>query len=176
MNVLNIKPAIFVILFSILLSSESNAQETSTALPEQIITPEDLSNLLGEWTGRLTYADYSTNKPYTMPVNLIVEPGKNANQLLLFYIYPNEPKANSKDKIVVSKDGMNLNKQALKSKQGLSNGQIQITTEYIGKDNKQEAVIRNIYIWGAKQFIIRKEVRFEPAGEWIKRNEFSFER
>ncbi len=78
------------------------------------------------------------------------------------------------DKIKVSKNGELLNNHKVKSKQKLSNGQIQITTEYSGKDNNKKALIRNLYILGENQFIIRKEVKYENSDEWLKRNEFSY--
>ena len=162
--------------FTLLLTFISFGQNAMTDLSEKTITTKDLEIIIGEWTGSLTYIDYSSNKPYTMPANLIVKKGKNENQLLLFNIYPNEPKANNTDKIIVSKNGRQLNKKDLSSKQRLLNGQTQIITEYIGKDNKKKASIRNIYILGEKQFIIRKEVQFENTNEWIKRNEFSYKR
>ena len=162
--------------FTMLFTFASFGQNAMTEFTEKTITTKDLEIIVGEWTGSLTYIDYSSNKPYTMPANLIVKKGKNENQLLLFNIYPNEPKANGNDKIIISKNGRQLNKKELRSKQRLSNGQIQIITEYVGKDNKKKALIRNVYIFGEKQFIIRKEVQFDNTGEWIKRNEFSYKR
>ncbi|MCB9298420.1 MAG: hypothetical protein H6559_35710 [Lewinellaceae bacterium] len=165
-----------VFLLTVLCALESPAQEAITTSPEKSITPEDLKNLIGEWTGTLTYMDYTSNKPYTMPANLMVKQGKNEKQLVLFNTYPNEPKANSKGKITVSRDGKLLNKKELRSKKRLPNGQLQITTEYEGKDNKKKASIRNVYILGERQFVIRKEVRFDHTSEWIKRSEFSYTR
>lgn len=138
------------------------------------ITPDDLSSILGDWTGTLTYIDYSTNKPFTMPTNLNVKQGKNEHLFLLFIKYPNEPNANSKDKIRISKDGAQLNKIEVKSKQKLLNGQVQITTEYLGKDNSKKALIKNVYIIGKSQFIIRKEVKFDNSDDWLMRNEYAF--
>ena len=162
--------------FTLLFAFASFGQQSMTDLSEKTISTKDLEIILGEWTGSLTYIDYSSNKPYSMPANLIVKKGKNEYQLLLQNIYPNEPKANSTDKIIVSKNGKQLNKKDLRSKQRLANGQIQIITEYAGKDNKKKALIRNIYILGEKQFVMRKEVQFENSGEWIKRNQFSYNR
>ena len=84
-----------------------------------------------------------------MPANLIVSQGKNNNQLILDINYPKEPNANSRDKIKISKDGTQLNKFDVKSKEVLPNGQVQITTQYSGKDNgnppteKLPAPVRN---------------------------------
>jgi hypothetical protein len=143
---------------------------------QNIITTDNLKTLLGEWVGTITYTDYSTNKPFTMPANLIVKPGKNNHQLILNISYPNEPNANSEDKIKISKDGTQLNKIDIKSKQNLPNGQIQITTQYSGKDNRKKALIKNIYIIGNSEFIIRKEVKFENSDAWLMRNEYKYSR
>ena len=111
-----------------------------------------------------------------MPANLTVKQGRNEYELLLLNIYPNEPKANSSEKIKISEDGKQLNKKLIKSKQRLPKGQIQIITEYKGKDNKKKALIRNIYILAGKQFVIRKEVQFENSDKWIMRNEYYYSR
>ncbi|MGK0386771.1 MAG: hypothetical protein ACI849_001390 [Patiriisocius sp.] len=97
-----------LIVFVLLFSFENYAQNTVKA--------DDLKNLLDEWTGTLTYIDYSSNKPYTMAANLNVKEGRNENQFLLFNSFPNEPKANNKDKLKISKKGTLLNTYAVKSK------------------------------------------------------------
>ena len=157
-----------LIVFIFLFSFENYSQNT--------VTKDDIKILLGEWTGTLTYIDYSSNKPYTMPANLTVKQGKNENQLLLVIIYPKEPKANSRDKIKISKNGQLLNGKTVKSNEKLSNGLTQITTEYSGKDNNKNALIRNVYIFGENQFEIRKEVKFENSDEWLVRNEYNYNR
>ena len=140
------------------------------------VTTDDLKTLLGEWAGTLTYTDYSTNKPFTMPANLIVSQGKNIYLLILNINYPKEPNANSRDKIKISKDGTQLNKIDIKSKEVLPNGQIQITTQYSGRDNGKKALIKNIYIIGTSNFIIRKKVKFENSEDWFMRNEYTYSR
>ena len=140
------------------------------------ISSDELNSLMGEWTGSLTYMDYSTNEPFSMPANVTVKPGKNDNQILLFYEYPNEPQANSKGKVTVSKEGSAINGNPLVSRENLENGSTQFTTETTGKDNNEKALIRNVYIVGEKRFIIRKEVKFESSEEWLIRNEFNYTR
>ena len=98
------------------------------------------------------------------------------NKLSLNFKYPNEPNAFSQGQILISKKGDKINKEIVVSKQELSNEQIEIITEYSGKDNKKKALIRNKYILGSKKFVIRKEVKFENSNEWIMRNEYSFGR
>ena len=173
---MNITLTKLLTVFALLFSFKNYAQQAIIESSERMLNSEDLEILLGDWTGSLTYIDYSSKKPYTMPANLNVKQGKNKNQLVLFFIYPNEPKANNKDKIMVSKNGEKLNEKVVKSKQVLSNGQVQITTEYNGKDNNRKALIRNLYVLGSKQFVIRKEIKFEDSNVWLKRNEYYFER
>ena len=149
----------------------------SVQLHSQItISPTDFKSVKGAWTGSLTYIDYSTNKPYTMPANLNIGQGKNENQWGLSYIYPNEPKANSRGKIKISDQGRKLNNHKVISKQQLSDFKVQITTEHLGKDNNKKALIRNIYILSERVLIIRKEVKFEDTETWFKRNEYNFKR
>ena len=167
---------IILLVFATLICVEGHSKQPPSKSVAATITSNDLKILVGEWEGTLTYIDYSSNKPYTMPANLVIEHGRDEYQLKLSYIYPNEPKANSTDMITVSKKGTQLNKREVKLKQSLSDQRINIITEYLGKDNKRKAVIRNTYTLGEKQFTIRKEVQFENSDQWLKRNEYMFYR
>lgn len=138
------------------------------------IFPEDLDQIIGEWQGSLTYLDYQTNQPYTMPANLIIEQGKNDYELVLKNIYPNEPKANNKERMKISKTGLQLNKHNITSRLALENGDIQIQTVHKGKDDRKKALIRYTYLIGKKSFIMKKEVQFNELDPWIKRNEFNY--
>ena len=140
------------------------------------ITTEDLKSIIGSWEGSITYLDYQTNKPYTMPANLIVRQGKNNSSLVLNNIYPNEPKANDSEKIKVTKNGLLLNKKKIISREELENGSIQIQAERSGKDDNRNALIRYTYIIGSDLFVIRKEVQFDESGKWTKRSEFNYSR
>ena len=155
-------------LFTLLISQSNYSQNT--------ISPDDLDIISGKWRGTLTYLDYSTNKPFTMPANVSVQGGKNEFQVQLFFAYPKEPNANSKDRIIISKDGLLLNKTRVTSREILTNQEIKITTEYSGKDNRKKAQIRNIYVFGPQRFIIRKEVKYNDSADWLMRNEYNFSR
>ena len=140
------------------------------------ISSGELDLMIGEWTGTLTYMDYSSNKPFSMPANVTVKQGKKDTQILLFNEYPNEPQANSKGKVTISKDGTTINGNPLVSKENLEDGSTQFTTKSTGKDNNEKALIRNIYVIGDNHFIIRKEVKYEDSVEWLQRNEFQYVR
>lgn len=140
------------------------------------ITSEDLKLAIGNWEGSITYLDYQSNKPFTMPANLLVKQGKNENSLVLNNSYPNEPKANNSDKIRIAKNGLLLNKNEVTSREELENGGIQIQTEHEAKDDGRKALIRYTYSIGSNVFTIRKEVQFEELADWIERSEFTYTR
>ena len=140
------------------------------------ITSEELKKIIGKWEGSITYLDYRSNKPFTMPANLVVKQGNDEYSLVLNNIYPKEPKANNSDKIKISKNGLFLNKHMVTSRKILENGQIQIQTEHEAKDDRKKARIRYTFIISSEVFIIRKDVQFEDKTEWIKRSEFNYQR
>jgi len=144
----------------------------------QVIEKVDIDNLIGEWTGTLTYIDYNSNKPYSMPCELSVTPKRKYRKLKRYYTYPNEPKANSKGKFKFSKDRSKIGGKRIVSRTKNVDGDAEIITEYTGKDgnDNKKALIRNIYTIGSNTFIITKKVQFEGSTEWIKRNEYHFKR
>ena len=149
---------------------------TSISFGQNTVQPEILENTIGEWEGALTYLDYQTNEPFTMPVNLRIENGKNKYQFKLFLEYPKESNANSTDKIKISKDGTKINKADVISNRKISEEEFEIITQYSGKDNNRKAAIRVIYIIGKTELIIRKEVKFENTENWILRSEYKYRR
>ena len=161
---------------ALLFAIDAAAQSTTTNSFEDRITSKDLEIVKGEWTGSLTYLDYSSNKPYSMPAELTVEEGKNQFQFILNYSYPNEPQANSKGKFEITEDGKRINKNDVISIERNEIDGLVVKTEHRGKDNNKKATIRNIYIISEDKFIISKEVKFEDLNEWLKRNEYSFTR
>ena len=169
------KSFILLLVFGILVG-KANSQDQQTKVPK--ILPSEIQILLGKWKGKLTYLDYTSGKPYTMPVELEVEKGKNEFELRFIQSYPNEPKANNKGKIKISKDGTTLDAKPVLSKKEVQDGGIEIVVEYNGKDGNEnkDAIIRQTYLLSKMEFINRKEVRFLDQDNWILRNEFKYSR
>lgn len=136
----------------------------------------DFDKLSGNWKGSLTYLDYKSGKPYTMPAELEVTRIEKTNKFVLSLKYPNESSANSIDTIVISQDGKYIDKELIKSRKKLSNGNIRIVTEVSGKDGNddKQATIKHSYIFGKKTFSIVKDVQFYGETRWINRNTYSF--
>ena len=139
---------------------------------------KDFELLSGSWTGSLTYLDYSSGKPYTMPADLLITRIGQTNQFAVENLYPNEKSANATDTLVISKDGKSIDGALIKSRKKLPNGDLEIITEETGTDgnDNKPATFRQTYTFGKTTFTKRKDVQFEGESEWIKRHEYSYSR
>jgi len=138
------------------------------------VSVKDFKPAYGKWNGTLTYLDYTSGKPYTMPCNITLSPvNENTQQLVLAYEYPDEPKANGNDTLVISRDGKMIDDEMVLVKEK-KRSLLRVITQKTGVDGNEnrKAVIRHIYTLGKKSFSIRKEVKFEGEEKWILRNEY----
>ena len=136
-----------------------------------------VKQLLGDWKGSLTYLDYKSGKPYSMPADLKVWQLSD-NKLVFSNIYPNEPNANDNDTVTLANEGRMINNEVVTSKSILQNGNTEIITEYEGIDGNDQrpALIRHTYTVGKLTYVVRKDVQFKGQVEWVKRNEYSYSR
>lgn len=150
----------------------------SHAQQNQKITIDDFMMLFGNWQGTLTYLDYSSGKPYTMPADVDIRRMEKTNKIIFSNIYPNESSANSSDTIAIKSDGKHIDKALLKSKKTLANGDVVIVTHEQGKDgnDNKPATFRLTYTFGKTTFSKKKEVRFKGTKKWITRHEYSYTR
>lgn len=139
---------------------------------------DDFRPLTGaRWVGTLTYLDYRSNKKVSIPSTLTVTQSAEDKRSWAFdYKYPDEPKADEKETVKVSKDGRAINDETVTERTKLAGGALKIVTEKKGRDNDRDAVFRYTYLLSAKSFSIKKEVRYEGAAEFFERNEFSWKR
>jgi hypothetical protein len=143
-----------------------------------IVSIKDLKPALGKWKGTITYLDYTSGKPFTMPCNITITGDKtNFHRLILAFDYPKEPKANGNDTLSTSADGSMIDSEKIVSKENKESA-LQITTQTNGVDgnDNKNALIRHIYTISKKIFIKRKEVRFDGEDKFIMRNEFKMSR
>ncbi len=150
----------------------------SLAQDKTILSPKDLKPLIGSWKGNLIYMDYSSNKPYSMPADLIVKQLSDPQQFQLSNIYPDEPKANGFDTLIITQDGKLLNGEIIKSIKNTSDGSTVIVTEKKGIDGNDDkpAVIKHTFTFNSKVFIIRKDVMFDGSNQWLNRHEYTYTR
>jgi len=149
---------------------------TCASLFQAQISPNDFRQLFGEWKGELTYNDYRSGKLTNIPVQIKVSELQNdKNAIVLFYNYPEEPKANGYDTLRISAD-----KKMIGDKNIISIGReeniTKLTTEKQGSDNDKPATLRYIYTISNSKFVIRKEVKYNNAENYFFRNEYSLTR
>ena len=139
---------------------------------------QDFAALAGNWEGSLTYLDYTTGKPYTMPANVAIKRIGQTNRFSFSNSYPKEQSANTTDTLTISGDGRYIDTELVKERNVLTNGDIEIVTEEKGKDgnDNKSALFRHTYTVGKTQFTRRKEVQFEGEPNWIKRHEYTYQR
>ncbi len=184
------KKHIFLIIISIFLFNISAVFAQKSKKPSEKIasknstkaSKKDFQILLGNWRGSLTYLDYSSNKSYTMPADVNISQVADSKTFIFSNIYPDEPKANSADTLVISKNGKMLNKKNVTSKRKLDDGIAEVILEIIteilsvdGNDNKP-AIIRHTYLLGNNTYTKTEHVQFVGQNKWIKRNEYSYKR
>jgi hypothetical protein len=139
------------------------------------ISTADFKPVFGNWEGSLTYLDYSSGKPFSMPANIAIS-RLGSKQLIFANAYPEETGANAVDTSTIAKNGTLLDEEKLISKRKLEDGNLEIITEYTGPDGNDNllARIRHTYIIGKTLFVRRKDVMFVGDAEWIMRHEFRY--
>lgn len=170
-----------IFLFNIATTFAQKTEKVSSKVSTKV-SEKDFHILLGNWKGSLTYLDYSSNKPYKMPADVNISQVANSKTFIFSNLYPDEPKANSADTLIISKNGKMMNKKNVMSKRKLDDGNaeviLEIITEFLstdGNDNKP-AVIRHTYLLGNNTYTKTEHVQFVGQNEWIKRNEYSYKR
>lgn len=152
---------------------------TSFHTKAQKVTPTDFKILEGTWIGSLTYLDYKSNQPYTMPANTTFQQSKDDQNIYLRSIgYSTEPHANQKDSMIISKDGTMLDEFKIISNKKLKDGSTEIIGEKNGADgnDNKPATIRRIFTISPTHFINKKEVKFEGTNTWIVRHTYCFKK
>ena len=137
---------------------------------------KDLAASTLSWQGKLTYLDYSSGKPYTMPANIKISLTENMLGYIMGYEYPNEPHANSKDTTYVNKKLFGKDKIVEFKK--ATNGAFTLVTEIAGEDGNdhKKAILRHTYTLKSNNYSVVKDVKFDGTDVWIKRNEYQFEK
>ncbi len=146
----------------------------STLLMAQEMNQRDLKAIEGKWTGNLVYLDYSSNKEVMIPVELTITRQKEFKYQFI-YVYPKEPKANSKEKININLEERKLEGNSIESIERGSDGWV-IKFVSNGKDNGKPAQFINTYTIGNSSLSIKKEVQYESGGEIFMRNEYRLEK
>lgn len=162
-----------ILIFTLAISSIFNQVRA------QKITPEQLKKLEGLWLGTLTYLDYTTAKPFTMPSNTTFAQSKNDPTIFLRSVgYSTEPHANQKDSMIISKNGTMLDDFTIIAVNNLNDTTLQIIGQKkdVDGNDHQKATIKRTYQITPNTFINKKEVLFEGTTQWITRHQYTYQR
>lgn len=143
------------------------------------VSAADVDLLVGSgWSGTLTYLDYMSGKPYTMPATLAVERVAGAAEPTwrLKLGYPDEPKADSVRLVVLSEGGAVFDGEAVVERSPLVSGGVRLVTEGEGEDDHRPAWFRHEYEFGRGSCSIRKLVRFQGETTFLERNAYRWRR
>lgn len=140
------------------------------------VTEQDFARLAGtNWTGTLSYLDYSSKKMSSIPVGLDFKSPKGRT-LKYMITFPNEPQYNSKEKIKLSRDGRRLDGNTVISKSTASDGSLTIVTQHEDKDDGEPAMIKMRYTINDDAFTIIKDVKPLTADAYFLRSKYKFTR
>jgi hypothetical protein len=140
------------------------------------VYPNDFKIVTGiNWTGTLTYLDYSSNKKHTIPAAIIVSQSlKNKNIFYFKYNYPKEPQENSIDTMIINKNSSYLGNEKVLERSKTKNGEVTIITQKNNLDDGIEKIFRYTYILSSSRFVIKKEEQKMKDTLWIERNIYAF--
>ena len=148
----------------------------ATPFPDARISPADLQPVTGSWEGSLTYLDYTSGKPFTMPAHIEIGQVGNTNEFRYVNSFPEEMEANWTDTIRISEDGRRLNEEWVRFNVIRPDGIREIVTEVIGIDGNddQPALLRYSYLISPDIFVRHKEVQFIGTEDWLTRHEYRY--
>lgn len=163
------------LLLALLLTTSTCFAQNDTS-PTPKIAAEDIAPLIGNWKGTLTYRSYQDDKFYDIETELQVEAGENENTLQVFKSYPTEPNRSGSYKIYITEGGTLFCDEKVIGYKKLGDGVVEIMTIIKGRDDNKRAQIRFTYRIEADTYTTIKEVQYKKSTEWLKRNEFRYER
>lgn len=151
---------------------------TGIAQSQAKVKQQDFLSLSGNWKGTLTYLDYTSGKPYSMPADIAIKPLTKHNAYSFYNSYPDEPKANSTDTLLITAKGRMIDGATVTARRKLKDGTTVIVTERMSRDGNDNmpALNRITYSIGKTRFSNIKEVQFVGKTEWIKRHEYTYTR
>ncbi|UOQ51004.1 hypothetical protein [Hymenobacter cellulosivorans] len=147
--------------------------------PPEPLTWLQLQRLAQPWHGTLTYLDYRSQQPVTLPTKLVGR-ASAAGQLTLDFIYqePSGRQVTGADQVELSADGRTLTWDAvvLRINQNAvsPNQDWLLVLEGEGQDDGKACLVRKTVLLCAGQLSVNKEVRYARVPTFVTRNTYFF--
>jgi hypothetical protein len=161
----------------------SSARSTSCETQRLLTLEQAFDKLLptsSTWKGTLTYLDYTSNKPTTIPSTFKLTQAADSSSAWNFAIgYDEEPHANSATRLELRDYGRVLQlgdttETVLSSiRQG---NRVDITTQFTAADDNKPATIRKVYIISPNAFSMQKLVKFADQPDFFERHIYQWSR
>ena len=168
-----LKTAVAAILVIILFANPVQAQSVTL---ENKTTISDFHSLSGKWKGQLTYLDYNSNKPVSIPANTLFEMVSDSSFDQFIY-YTDEPHKNADSRYIIRENGTVLNEMKLVERKE-EKGKLLLVFEYRGpdgNDNRMATMQRVMELTGI-ELTITKMVKFDGEENYIQRHQYRFTR
>lgn len=142
------------------------------------LTPADIDQLSGPtWRGTLTYLDYTSNKPTTIPSSLsVARAAATPNAWDFAFGYADEPKADNRNTLILSANGRTFAGETVVERAEIPGGGLRIITTEQGKDDNKPATLRYVYTITSREFSITKFVKYPDSSDEIERNTYRWSR
>lgn len=164
------KHLLFFLTTAITFSLASNAQVAS-------VSAADIDVITGNWTGSLSYLDYTSKRQETIKAALFVDK-KSKDHFLFNFSYPNEPNYSSSSDYRLKGKGTKINDMIVLERSVEADGSVKIILEEKGKDGNDHkpATFHHVLQMGNNKLTITKMVKFDGEREYFERNHFAFSR
>ncbi len=152
------------------------AMVSCQAQSQEKVSMNDLAPIFETtWEGTLTYKNYSDGKPVSLPCQLTLT---RVDEHTIEYVqeYPTEPKANSKGKWEIGKDGSTFNGSEIVSKRINSDQDLEFTVRSEGQDNGIDSTMFITYTIGNESLSYVKEVLHHGTTERFVRNKYEYQK
>lgn len=150
-----------------LLPGCSAPRQRTEATDAPHVLPADLDLISGQpWTGALTYLDYTSSKPTTIPCTMIIARIPDPDLAWEMRIgYPDEPHANSSNVLRIGAAGTTLDNETVLERTTMRDGAIRLVTKTTGTDADRKATFKFVYVLSPNSCSIQKLVC--PEGESV---------
>ncbi|MCB2379120.1 DoxX family membrane protein [Hymenobacter sp. BT635] len=160
-----------------LLLLTSPSAQAQTQFPT--VTMQELLPVARQWNGTLTYLDYSTKQPVSLPTSLGARQSAPRELTLQFvYTEPSGQQVTGADQLRLSADGATVEWDDVLlqviSKTPLPDHTAELVLEGRGQDDGKSCLIRKTLVLSATQFSVSKQVKYATSEEFVTRNTYSF--
>lgn len=143
---------------------------------------DHFSQLEGEWSGTLTYTDFSDDlSTSTLICSMNAEWEKNKGIISIGFEEPNGKVYYDKAKIKiydddksVKFDGVLYSIDEFTNDTSMDNWKLILTT--IGKDNRRSALIKQSIVLEGERLSLIKEIKYDGTDEFFTRNIYNFKK